>query len=185
MEYMECKFSKQRIQSYSIVTLNRQEIPMNSQFKYLGSIIQKNGEINSDVNYRIQADWLKWRSAKGVLCDRNIPLQLKEKFYRTAIRPSLLNDIECWDIKRYHAQKMSVADMCMLRWMCGNNRREKVRNENIRTKISVASIKEKMRENRLRWSGHVQRRLTDAPVKRVEHINLRQVKKAHERSKKT
>ena len=45
--------------------------------------------------------------------------------------------------------------MCILRWMCGNTRRDKVRNEDIRTKIGVASIEEKMRENHLRWFGHV------------------------------
>ena len=38
--------------------------------------------------------------------------------------------------------------MRMLRWVYGNTRRDKVRNEDIRTKIRVASIKEKMRENR-------------------------------------
>ena len=58
---------------------------MSSQFRYLGSIIQKDGEINSDVNHKIQASWLKWRIAIGVLCDRNISLWLKGKFYRTAI----------------------------------------------------------------------------------------------------
>ena len=77
---MECKFSKQGIPDYSIVTLDGQEIPMSSHFKYLGSIIQKDGEINSDVNHRIQAGWLKWRSVTGVLCDRNIPLWLKGSF---------------------------------------------------------------------------------------------------------
>ena len=74
--------------------------------------------------------------------------------------------------------------MRMLRWMCGNTRRDKVRNEDIRTKIDVASIKEK-RENRLRWFGHVRRRPTDVPVQRVEHINLGQVKRAQGRPKKT
>jgi len=62
---------------------------------------------------------------------------------------------------------MSVAEMCMLHWMCGNTHRDKVRNENIRTKIGVASIEEKMRENRLRWFGHMRCRPTDAPVQRV------------------
>jgi len=67
---------------------------MSNHFKYLGSIIQKDGEINSDVNYKIKAGWLKWRSATGVLYDRNIPLWLKRKFYRIAIRPALLYDTE-------------------------------------------------------------------------------------------
>jgi len=60
-----------------------------------------------------------------------------------------------------------------------------VRNENIRTKIDVASIEEKIRENRLRWFGHVRRKPTNAPVRRVERINLGQVKRAQGRSKKT
>ena len=48
--------------------------------------------------------------------------------------------------------------MHMLRWMCGNTGRDKMRNEDIRTKIGVASIEEKIRENHLRWFGHVRRR---------------------------
>jgi len=42
-----------------------------------------------------------------------------------------------------------------------------VRNEDILTKIGVAPIEEKMRENRLRWFDHVWRRPTDAPAWRV------------------
>ena len=60
-----------------------------------------------------------------------------------------------------------------------------MRNEDIRTKIGVISIEEKMRENRLRWFGHVRRRLTDASLQRVERINLGQVKRAQGRPKKT
>jgi len=39
--------------------------------------------------------------------------------------------------------------------MRNNTRRDNVRNEDIRTMIGVALIEEKMRENRLRWFGHV------------------------------
>jgi len=108
------------------VTLDGQEIPMSNHLKYLGYIIQKDGEINSDVNHKIQAGWLKWRSATRILCDRNILLLLKGKFCQTAIGPALLYDTECWAIKRHHAQKMSVAEMHIIRWVCGNTRRDKV-----------------------------------------------------------
>ena len=90
----------------------------------------------------------------------------------------MLYGTECWAIKRYHAQKMSVADMRILRWMCGNTRRDKMRNEDVRIKIGVAPIGEKMRENLLRWFGHVRRRPTDASVQRAERIKLEQVKRA-------
>jgi len=56
----------------------------------------------------------------------------------------LLYGTKYWAIKRYYAQKMSVVEMCMLRWMCGKTRRDKVRNEDILTKVGVAPIEEKM-----------------------------------------
>ncbi|GJT23386.1 hypothetical protein Tco_0893323 [Tanacetum coccineum] len=59
-------------------------------FRYLGSMMHKSRRIDEDVTHRIKATWLKWRAATGVLCDRNIPLKLKRKFYRVDIRPAML-----------------------------------------------------------------------------------------------
>ena len=73
----------------------------------------------------------------------------------------------------------------MLRWMCGKTRMDKVRNEDIRNLVGVASIENKMREHRLRWFSHVGRRPIDVPVKRVEKIDIKQDKKLRERPKMT
>ncbi|KAM1221218.1 hypothetical protein TB2_008820 [Malus domestica] len=163
---MECKFSANGGQNEFGVRIGDQEIPKSDRFRYLGSILQKNGEFDGDLTHRIQAGWMKWKSASGVLCDRHRPLKLKEKFYRTAIRPAMLYGIECWAVKHQH---VGVVEMRMLRWMCGHTRKDKIRNEDIRDKVGVAEIEGKRRENRLRWFGHVQRRPTDAPVRRCDH----------------
>ena len=73
----------------------------------------------------------------------------------------------------------------MLRWMCGKTRMDKVRNEDIRSLVGIAPIEDKMRENRLRWFGHIGCRPMDAPVRRVENINIEQGKKLRGRPKMT
>ncbi|KAM1748371.1 hypothetical protein ACFX12_009373 [Malus domestica] len=148
-------------------------ITKSDRFRYLGSILQENGELDGDLNHRIQAGWMKCKSASGVLCDRCRSLKLKGKFYRTAIRPAMLYGTECWAVKHQHVHKMGVAEIRMLcgmfRGMCGHTRKEKIVNEDIRGKVGVAEVEGKMRENRLRWFGHVQRRPTDAPVRRCDY----------------
>jgi hypothetical protein len=139
-------------------------VPKKDTFYYLGSMLPKDGDIDEDLSHRIKADWLKWRQASGVLYDLRVPLKLKDKFYRTAIRPAALYGVECWPTKRRHVQQLSVAEMCMLRWICGNTRRERVRNDDIRERLGVAPVEEKLVQHRLRWFGHIQRRPAEAPV---------------------
>ena len=59
LEYMECKFNKRRRVSNSEVKIGDYIIPQVTRFKYLGSVIQDDGEIEGDVNHRIQAGWMK------------------------------------------------------------------------------------------------------------------------------
>ncbi|KAL5128533.1 Craniofacial development protein 2 [Glycine soja] len=143
------------------------------------------GEIEGDMNHRIQAGWMKWRKASGVLCDAKVPIKLKGKFYRTAVRPAILYGTECWAVKSQHENKVGVAEMRMLRWMCGKTRQDKIRNEAIRERVGVAPIVEKMVENRLRWFGHVERRPIDSVVRRVDQMERRQTIRGRGRPKKT
>lgn len=56
--------------------------------------------------------------------------------------------------------------------MCGHTRINRIRNEDIRDKVGVASIEDQMRAARLRWFEHAKRRHTDAPVRRCERLAL-------------
>ena len=78
-------------------------------------LISNDKEIDEDVKHRIKADWLKWRLATKVLCEQHMPTRLKEKIYKTAIRPTMTYGAECWPIKKQHMHKMDVAKMRMMR----------------------------------------------------------------------
>jgi hypothetical protein len=127
-------------------------------------MLQNNRDIDEDVSHRIKAGWLKWHQASGVLCDPRVSLKLKCKFYLTVIRSAMLYGAECWPTKRRHVQQLSVAEMCMLRWICGHTRRDQVQNDDICERLGVTPVEEKLLQHRLRWFGHMQRRPAEAPI---------------------
>jgi hypothetical protein len=100
-EYMKCDFSA-TTQEEGDVRLDGQVVSKKDIFCYLGSMLQKDGDIDEDISHRIKTGCLKWRQAFGVLCDPRVPLKLKSKFYRTAVRPAMLYGAECWPTKRRH-----------------------------------------------------------------------------------
>ena len=55
----------------------------------------------------------------------------------------MLYGIECWPTKR-HVQQISVVEMRMLSWIYGHTRRDRVRNDDIRDRLEVAPIEEKI-----------------------------------------
>jgi hypothetical protein len=77
----------------------------------------------------------------------------------------MLYGVECWTTKGQHIQKMSVAEMRMLRWICGDTRKDRIRNDDIRDKFGVAPIQEKLVQHRLRWFGHIQRKSPEASIR--------------------
>jgi hypothetical protein len=93
-KYMKCDFSA-TTREEGDVRLDGQMVLKKDTFRYMGSMLQKNGDIDEDVSRRVKADWLKLRQASDVLCDPRVPLKLKSKFYRTTIRSTMLYEVEC------------------------------------------------------------------------------------------
>ncbi|XP_070046635.1 uncharacterized protein [Nicotiana tomentosiformis] len=154
-EYLEWKFSDGMHEEGVEVKIGTQVVPKRDSFKYLGYIIQGNGEIGEDVTHRIEAGWMRWRLASGILCDKNVPPGLKGKFYRVVVRPTMLHI-----------------------------RKNRIRSEVVRNKVGVASVEDELRESRLRWFGHVKRRDIDAPVRRCERLSMEGPRKGRGRPKK-
>ncbi|KAH1227436.1 Myosin-11 [Glycine max] len=113
----------------------------------------------------------------------------QEEYTKEGIDWSYLEFVDNQDvldlIEKVNENKVGVAEMRMLRWMCGKTRQDKIRNGAIRERVGVTPIVEKMVENRLRWFGHVERKPVDSVVRRVDQMERRQTIRGRGRPKKT
>ncbi|KAK3542339.1 hypothetical protein QTP86_025761 [Hemibagrus guttatus] len=146
------------------VRLQGEEVKKVQEFKYLGSTVQSNGECGKEVKKRVQAGWNGWRKVWGVLCERKISARIKGKVYRTVVRAAMLYGLETVSLRKRQESELEVAELKMLRFSLGVTRLDRIRNEYIKGTAHVGRLGDKVREARLRWFGHVQRRekMTDA-----------------------
>ena len=154
--------------------LRMAEVERVKSFKYLGSYVAENGEMDEQISHRIISAWYNnyWKKTSGVLCDKRISARLKAKVYKSVVRPALLYSSKTWPMKRAQEKRMEVAEMKMLRWMCGVTRLDRIKNDYIRDTVKVAEVTKKMQERRLQWYGHVMRREEESVLRRVMNMEV-------------
>ena len=70
-------------------------------FKYLGSMFAAEGGSETDVNNIVKAAWVKWREVSGVMSDKRIPTKLKDKTYKTIVKPAMIHASRRWAVKKH------------------------------------------------------------------------------------
>ncbi|KAK3552128.1 hypothetical protein QTP86_001363 [Hemibagrus guttatus] len=73
----------------------------------------------------------------------------------------MLYGLETVSLRKRQESELEVAELKMLRFSLGVTRLDRIRNEYIRGTAHVGRLGDKVREARLRWFGHVQRREMD------------------------
>lgn len=136
------------------MTLDGREMLMSNQYMYLCFIIQNDGKIDSDVNYKIQTVWLKCRSATGVLNNHIIHLY----------------DMECWTETSSMKDKCSI-DVYVLFGCVVTLKRWEMR---ILTKVGATSRVENARKL-LTMVQSCARRPMNTSLWRGKYINVGQV----------
>ncbi len=111
-----------------------------TSFKYLGSLLASEGGSQADVNNVIRIGCMKWKEVSGVMCDRKMPVELKDKVFKTIIRPAMTYGSECWAVKKKDEKKQNSAEMRILGWARGKTRVDHIRNEDIRKEAHVKPV---------------------------------------------
>ena len=166
-QFMEFSFEQNAQGNRPQVQILGEEVERVTHFKYLGTSIEEEGGMETEIAKRVGAGWMNWKKCSGVLCDKRMPVKLKGKVYRTVVRPAMLYGAETWATTKRQESRIEVNEMRMLRWMCGVTRKDKIRNEHIRGTTKVVQASRKITERRLKWYGHVMRMEEDHVVRRV------------------
>ena len=111
-----------------------------TSFKYLGSLFTSEGGSQADVNNMIRIGWMKWKEVSGVMCDWKMPVELKDRVFKTIIRPAMTYGSECWAVMQKGENKLNSAEMRMLRCARGKTMLDHIRNEDIRTEAHVKPV---------------------------------------------
>ena len=68
---------------------------------------------------------------------------------------------ETWAVRVKEEQRMERIENVMLRWMCGVTLRDEVPTVELRRRLGIKVAVKDMRQGRLRWFGHVERKEVD------------------------
>ena len=143
------------------VKMQSAQLPQVTEFKYLGSTLQSDGDMNAEVNKRTHCGWNNWRKVSSVLCDKRVPPHVRRNIHKMVIQPAMPYGMETVPMTSSHVKKLEVTEMKMCRWACGQTLRDHMINDSIRERLNVESITERCRKARLRWFGHIKRRDKD------------------------
>jgi hypothetical protein len=96
LEERGVKINRKKTEFLSFNEANKKSISMQgyelkkvANFKYLGSTLSEDEEIDLEVEKRIQAGWMKWILLSRVLCDERISTKVKGKVFKVAVRPAM------------------------------------------------------------------------------------------------
>ncbi|CAG4942460.1 unnamed protein product [Parnassius apollo] len=114
------------------------------EYVYLGQIVRL-GKSNFDreVNRRIQLGWAAFGKLRHIFSS-GIPQSLKTKVYNQCVLPVMTYGSETWSFTAGRMRTLKVAQRAMERAMLGVSLRDRLRNEDIRSKTRLTDIAQRI-----------------------------------------
>jgi len=139
------------------------------QFTYLGGVITCDTSSESDIKRRIGLATGASASLNTVWASKDISQETKLRVYRTLVLSILLYNSETWTLKESDKSRLLVFEMSVFRRILGISRRDRWKNEDIRTILGISTnVVDEIQRRRLTYLGHVCR----MKAERLPHISL-------------
>ena len=110
-----------------------------------------------EIDQQITSGWRRFGQYNTFLRDKKMPMCLKKKIMNTVILPAMTYGVETWSLTKHQKNKLVVAQRSTKRAMLNITRRDRIRNEIIRSKTKINDIIEKVSKMKGQWAGHIAR----------------------------
>ena len=142
------------------IVLRGEELENVEKFKYLGRTFTSTPDLTAEIDARIQAAAATfYKYAAALYRSKEISLENKMRIFKATVIPTLLYGSETWAPTKEHLRRLTVAQNQWIRYCLGIrfDTHGHVSNSKLRKKCKLPAISTLIRQNRLRWLGHVAR----------------------------
>jgi len=150
------------------VSLVDSKLDVVESFRYLGDELCPGGGCELATIARSRVAWGKFRELLPLLSSSTISLSRRGMLFNSCVRGVLLHASECWALRREDIQRLMRNERAMLRWMLRVKADDDVSLAEMYSRLNLQPLESRLRSNRLRWYGHVQR--SDGWIKRCTEI---------------
>ena len=148
---------KLKNRSQAEIEVNGETLGEVQHFKYLGSYISSNSDIEKEINTRIGLAAQAFNRLQNVWKSSMLHTRTKLRIYKSNVRSVLLYAAETWRTnRRFESRLRGFEGKCLrrilkLRW------EQRVTNEEISRRTGINNIVLEVKQRRWRWLGHVLR----------------------------
>lgn len=160
------------------IKLGEDTLKQVDKFKYLGSTITSNCDLDADINNRIGSAAAAYGKLRvKVFRSHDLKLATKVSVYMAIVLPSLLYASETWCPYRKHIRVLDRFHLKCLRDILNIRWSDRVRNTAVLRRANVGGIEAYLMRRQLRWCGHVSRMSTERVAKRIFYGELQEGKR--------
>lgn len=140
------------------IMINNEPLKPVQQFKYLGSVISFDAQIDKDIDNRLSnASRAFGRLQNKVWKSKQLKLATKVSLYRAVVLTTLMYGSECWVTHKHHVKQLERFHQRCLRNILHIKWWDFVTDVEVLERAKLTSIEAMLTKNRLRWVGHVSR----------------------------
>ena len=127
------------------------------QFKYIGSIFVREGGCKEDVKTSCLKAAQVFYQLSPILGHKEISMITKTHIKKAIFTPNLHYQSEHWTLTSTERQMSTTTEMRCLRKAEVKTRMDKIRNEEIRRRVSMQPAEQTANKNKIRWWSHIKR----------------------------